>query len=564
MTEIAMLYDDDAYVEAPGGSRRGLMGRQVAGREFLNAYLAHGSWDALTAVVPSRNSASSLLKYCREHPSSRKRVRRVRLVERADFLDVFFPSPPARVFYHPAPPEESFAWARQHGGPGSFALCGVTHTLSSLGAVQALRALVTAPFEPYDALICTSRAVERVVRTVTERFADSLRDRFGGAPGARASLEVIPLGVDPDQFRPATPEERAATRSALGVAEEEVAVLFVGRLSHHAKAHPFPMFEGLAEARRVTGRPIHLLLAGWAAHPAVLEAFRDGARRFAEGVRVSFLDGQDPAIRRGVWHAADLFVSPSDNVQETFGLVVVEAMAAGLPVIASDWDGYRDLVVEGETGLLVPTLTVADATVDATTRLMLGAIDYDHFLAECNQSVTVDPVATAAALTRLVGDSALRQRLGAAGRRRALDHFAWSRVITAYESLWRSQEAERQARNPRVALDGRRGTETPSAYPSPERTFASYPTRRLSNDDHLVAPHEAASRLPSLLDHPLTHYAPSRRIIDETILLSLLATAGTPTPIHALDAHLRRLGVAHSRARATIAWLLKYGLLRAI
>ena len=46
---------------------------------------------------------------------------------------------------------------------------------------------------------------------------------------------------------------------------------------------------------------------------------------------------------------ADVFVSPSDNIQETFGLSVIEAMASGLPVIVSDWDGYRDTVVDGVT-----------------------------------------------------------------------------------------------------------------------------------------------------------------------------------------------------------------------
>ena len=52
--------------------------------------------------------------------------------------------------------------------------------------------------------------------------------------------------------------------------------------------------------------------------------------------------------------AADLFCSPADNLQETFGLSVLEAMASSLPVVASDWNGYRDLVVHGSTGWLVP------------------------------------------------------------------------------------------------------------------------------------------------------------------------------------------------------------------
>ena len=144
-------------------------------------------------------------------------------------------------------------------------------------------------------------------------------------------------------------------------------------------------------------------------------------------MRTSLVDGRDPGTRRLVWHAADLFVSPSDNIQETFGLAVLEAMASGLPVVASDWDGYRDLVVDGETGFLVPTAMVEGATAGATARLLTGELTYDHFLAECSQATVVDVPAMGAAVARLVGDESLRRRMGEAGRRRAREHFAWPR-----------------------------------------------------------------------------------------------------------------------------------------
>ena len=135
---------------------------------------------------------------------------------------------------------------------------------------------------------------------------------------------------------------------------------------------------------------MHVILAGWAAHPAVLDAFHAGAREFAPNVRTSFPNGRDGQVRRSVWRAADVFVSPSDSVQETFGLSVVEAMASGLPVVASDWNGYRDSVEDGRTGFLVPTTTVSGATAIATARLLAGELNYDHFLAECSQATAVD------------------------------------------------------------------------------------------------------------------------------------------------------------------------------
>ena len=298
--------------------------------------------------------------------------------------------PPARLLHLPAPLDSRHAWARQSMGAAAFSLSGVTHTLCAAEAIRQLCDLVTAPFESHDALICTSSAVARMVRSVTDDFASYLRDRHGGSPGINVRLETIPLGVDVDRFRPATPAERADWRSRLRVEEDEVAVLFVGRLAHHAKAHPFPMFRGVALAAESTGRRIHLLVSGWAPNREILDAFLDGARAFAPGVKVTFVDGMDPEARFGVWRAADLAVSLVDNLQETFGLVVVEAMACGLPVVASDWDGYRDLVDPGVTGLLVPTTMVAGASAGSTARLLFGAIDYDHFLAETSQTISVD------------------------------------------------------------------------------------------------------------------------------------------------------------------------------
>ena len=72
-------------------------------------------------------------------------------------------------------------------------------------------------------------------------------------------------------------------------------------------------------------------------------------------MRVVVLNGQDSQQRKTAWASADIFCSLSDNIQESFGLTPVEAMAAGLPCVVSDWDGYRDTVRHGEDGFRVDT-----------------------------------------------------------------------------------------------------------------------------------------------------------------------------------------------------------------
>ena len=577
---IALVYDGDAYEESAsipdrpiesGGT--GLMGRRVAGRSFLDAYLSYGDWSGLMAIVRDRQAAEPLTRLWRSHPATHDRSRTLSILERSAFLQVFFPKAPATLLHYPQPPDSEYAWARQARAPHAFAISGVTHSLCSSPAVELLRNLVTAPFEPYDALICTSRAVKSMVLEITGTYADYLRNRLGVSTKKQQSqsfplrMETIPLGVDLDRFRPASHEERLAARQSIGVADDEVAALYVGRLSHHAKAHPFPMFRSVSEAAHTTGRTVHLILAGWAAHPAIHAAYVDAAARFAPGVRTTILDGRDPTTRRSVWHAADLFISPSDSIQETFGLAVLEAMASGLPVVASDWDGYRDIVRHGETGFLVGTAMVEGATVSATTRLLIGELTYDHFLAECSQATAIDVTDMKSAIVRLVSDEPLRHAMGQAGRRRALEYFSWPRIIRQYEALWDTQETERLAWNQKENEECKSqaecwGAAGAAAYPSPERTFSSYPTIRLDRHDHLVATPDASDALELLLAHTLTHHTPGRRVSSPEILRAALAEV--PCSIGELDRFWSSSGIEHSIGRASLAWMLKYNLIRGV
>src|SRR5262249_9878657 len=146
------------------------------------------------------------------------------------------------------------------------------------------------------------------------------------------------------------------------------------------------------------------------------------------------------------WAAADVFACLSDGVTEVSGPAALQAMARGLPVVASDWDGHRDFVVEGQTGFLVPTRLLAGAAADYAARLLTGGWQSDHFLAACSQTVAVDCVAAVAAFTRLLSDADLRARLGAAGRARAQAHFSWADVVKRYDALFAELEAERAAR----------------------------------------------------------------------------------------------------------------------
>lgn len=417
-----------------------LMGRQSAGRGFMRAIVKAYASDArpLQLVHGGGQQQGLLEAELREIGWTGGLAHH--LAQRPDaWLD-------APLLSYPAPINSRMAWQRSRRERPGPALCGVTHTISSHGVLQQFAEYVDGPFEPWDALICTSRSVHKVVHQVWQVRGEQLARRLG-VPKVSPQLPmtpVIPLGVHVDDF--VAPEGlRAQARAQWGLADDDIVVLFVGRLSLHAKANPWPMYQACAQAAARTGRTVRLIECGWFANDAIRSSFDEAAR--LTGVQVQRVDGRDPQVTRQAYAAADVFMSLSDNIQETFGLTPVEAMAAGLPVVASDWDGYRETVRDQIDGFLVPTAQVADPLAGLATSEGYedGRLNYDHYIAQAHLLVTVDVQACTEALVQLVREPALRARMGEAGRQRAREHFDWAPVLRQYQALWQAQLERRQA-----------------------------------------------------------------------------------------------------------------------
>lgn len=562
MTPIGLYYSDGGYTESStvAANRQapsGLMGREVASAEFLNAYLSFGDWEELIAIVADQTSQQSITRYCIEHESSRAKKRRLKCVSTRDFSGI--KAPPASLVHYPCPADAKMTWIRQHRQSGLFALSGVTHTLCSKEAIESMRRLVIDPFLPFDRLICTSRCTQQTVKAVTTDYANYLRDRFGGRPRNLTPLEVVPLGVNTSKFRPASPCEKNTARSNYKIQDDEICALFVGRLSHHAKANPFPMYRSLANAVRDSGKKVHLLLAGWSANKTIGDAFRDGAKRFAPNLRCTFVDGMDPTHRRQVWHAADFLISLVDNIQETFGLVVVEAMASGIPVVVSDWNGYRDLVSPDETGFVARTYEFRESDPNLTLRLLTDEINYDQFLGLASQQVIVDVADATKAIVKLVGNADLRREMGAKARARALQHFDWQHVISQYEGIWQAQIKECHAW-PATKRDT--SYPTPSAYPPLDHAFASYPTTWLQGTETVAA--VKSGNVEELLTHGLTSHSISSYGMDKKTINSLLHVSEHGCEVSLLYDRLEKNGVAEEMKKRIVAWMLKYDLIQLV
>ncbi|MEX2408403.1 MAG: glycosyltransferase family 4 protein, partial [Rhodovibrionaceae bacterium] len=467
------------------------------------------------------------------------------------------------TLYRPDPLIAPQTWQRRHGDQRGFSICGVTHTTSSEGAMAGLAELLSAPVQPWDAVICTSEAVRDMVLRQIESQAAYLESRFGVRATLACQTPVIPLGVHSDDYA-ATPGRRAAgqaLRQRLGIAEADIAGLFLGRLSFHAKANPFPMYSAMQAAAVRSGRRLHLIQAGWFANDWIETAFKEAAAEIAPEVTCHFLDGGDPAVRSEVWHAADLFLSFSDNIQETYGLTPLEAMAAGLPVVVSDWDGYRQTVRPEIDGLTVPTWQPQPGSAPGLARSFAAEMfNYDHYIGYASQSVAVEIDAAAEAVTRLVEDAELRRKLGAAGARRAREVFDWRHVIAAYQALW-GELAARRARDTEVAPLGAAETAPHPSRGDPTRLFAGYPTEYLGKDTVVtLASDVPETRLAALEGLKLASFGAERRLPARHRQELLAQLSAKPLTLKALLAELPEAD--REAAIATLAWLAKLGVVR--
>ena len=212
-----------------------------------------------------------------------------------------------------------------------------------------------------------------------------------GAAGARTS--TVPYGVDVHFFSPERPG--AAIRERLGVRPDAFLVLAVGRLVEKKG------FTYLIEAAAKTGG-VEVAIVGDGDLRSGLEA-----RAREVGARVFFPGFLDREATASALAAADVVVIPSvvDSGGNVDGLpnTLLEALAAGRPVVASRVAGIPDVVVDERNGLLVPPK---------------------------------DPTALAAALRRLVREPETRERLGQAARRVAVEQLSWEATARRFEECY--------------------------------------------------------------------------------------------------------------------------------
>ena len=416
MTSIAFGY-------LPKINETARYGVAVAQSEFVKAVLSHGTYDRYVFLCDSVYTLQEALDDLKLYPNH-ERAEMVLFDDHQSLRQI-----DQLVLCLPDSTITDMVNLRKFFGKAEWPITGVTHSLSYTSGIPSLLAAFFEDMYSYDCLVCTSHAGRKVVENIIHSMMDYLSDRTGVNLKWQVQLPVIPLGVDASFY---TAGDKRSSRRRFGIPGNSKVFLYVGRFSITFKMDPWPLLLSFSENLGKEKEDVLLVIAGNDS-----EQVTPQMKRFVNSLgiadKVLILPNITNQEKLSLYSAADVFLSPIDNVQETFGLAIIEAMSAGLAVIASDWNGYRESIIDGETGFLIPTYW-ADCVDHVSHSTLMKDDRAIHWL--LSQAVSVD-MAELGRLMRVFYDNPdLSKRMGEKGRQRVLDYYDWPKVIHKYEELW--------------------------------------------------------------------------------------------------------------------------------
>lgn len=540
------------FFSVPDSAQETVFGAGVAIQSFSLSLLQHGSSNRYSIFSPKRSLKATTEKvgeHVQAYGGDRDKVRIYDIEHLSEKLREF-----AFDVWHDVRADVLKPWELRQRCRTNHPITVTHHTISYHPMLHSwyLRLLLS-DVRPYDSVICTSRAALRAIRELLSHVQSEFNRVYGTKLSFGGRFDVVPLGVDTDVFRP---RDKADVRRQLGLPQDAVILLWLGRLSPSDKGDLLPLLKLFSRLVRETpDRNLRLICAGTELPE---EGFGTILEAYAEELRISdhvlVKRPLTPDVPHLWYAAADVFVSPVENIQECFGLTPVEAMACGVPQVVADWSGYRETVLHEVTGFLVPTFWAP----------CFGEVSQASFLTDWRQvhlalaqSTVVDPVALHRSLKTLIDNKQLREEMGRQSRDRAVTNFSWRVVIRQYEELWRElSEISRGTDS--------QGPEDSWAYTQPPygKAFSHYPSFTLEPSAHLRLTEEGEqvlegkAGLPAYLEN---NWSFSLELAEG--ILGFLKERHDRKQATSLDQVVREFpgGGGADRVTRHSLWLMKYG-----
>jgi hypothetical protein len=247
---------------------------------------------------------------------------------------------------------------------------------------------------------------------------------------------AVPFGIDPDTYKPG---HQAAARRRLGLPRDASVALHLGRLTPIDKADWDTL---LWLARQVSScvPDFRLVIAG-ADRRGFASRLEAWVRHDGLSDHVAVFANVPDELIPCLYHASDVMLLVGDSAQETQGLAILEAMSSGVPVVAPDWDGYRDMVTS-DVGALVDTY-MYEGNVPFEIDGRLG--DGGGLNVGLRLCASMDRGAAKEALIRLLRLPDVLKECGRCARKRVVAHFSEAQMVKRYLQVWRDAVTDRKA-----------------------------------------------------------------------------------------------------------------------
>ena len=518
------------------------LGRHVANYEFFRSLLSESSFDEFHVFCMSVShftmTKNRLLK--ESIPASQKQKVKLFLYNhlvdqmRSTLYHVFHLG--GWGYFFPG-----LVYLRNKYAKNKFPITGLIHSLNGIETNYHALKICTAPLLAYDTIICSSNAGKKVLENIFSSI-----NKQDIAPAYQGAITIIPLGINEALLK--TPPKKEC-RNRLSLAEKDIVFLHVGRLSPNTKADLYPLIKVFNKlVRNTQDKSLKLILAG-GADSKQAQLVNGMISEFGLEKRVQVVNNFTDALKPDLYGASDIYVSLSDNLQETFGISVIEAMAAGQPCVVSDINGYRELIEHKANGFKIPTLW--------TDRLLLTELadimDFETmqlFLAQC---MAIDTEALYSCLNELILDDNLRTVTGENAQKTVKQNYLWRHIIKKYEELWDSLYEQ--------------SVSYPNEIPIKENPFLNdylslfkhYPTAAITDND-MCAITEDGKEVLKTGKIPLTYSNIGSIITGETVIKILNYISEKPPSIGGIVS-LESLPVKQDEIRYSLLWMAKYSLI---
>ena len=245
------------------------------------------------------------------------------------------------------------------------------------------------------------------------------------------------MGINTDAFQLAV--SKLDARKSLNIPSHAFVLLWTGRFEQHCKSNHIPYFQVFNRINeRYPEVELHFVMYGTAVMEALPYALKKAASTISPKTTLHILDGHNTNLQNIALASSDVFISLPDSFQETFGLTPCEAMASGLPVIGTDWNGYKDTIINSKTGFTIPTLLSSEFFVDNHDFLQrahnLNHLDEVSFTAA--YQVSFDHCLLFEAIEKFIVSPTLSQIMGYHAKIHALSTYSWDCIIEKYDQLF--------------------------------------------------------------------------------------------------------------------------------